>query len=47
MRSAWLCAISPIACLPIAHWYVLRGDWLWCGYLRGDSEHATHDEAHV
>mmetsp|Transcript_9841 Transcript_9841/g.30835 ORF Transcript_9841/g.30835 Transcript_9841/m.30835 type:complete len:339 (-) Transcript_9841:1235-2251(-) len=21
-----------MACLPIAHWYVLRGDWLWCGY---------------
>mmetsp|Transcript_33124 Transcript_33124/g.78562 ORF Transcript_33124/g.78562 Transcript_33124/m.78562 type:complete len:283 (+) Transcript_33124:1479-2327(+) len=21
----------PIACLPMAHWYVLRGDWLWCG----------------
>ena len=19
-------------CLPIAHWYVLRGDWLWWGY---------------
>ena len=22
----------PIACFPIAHWYVFRGDWLWCGY---------------
>ena len=21
----------PIACLPMAHWYVFRGDWLWCG----------------
>mmetsp|Transcript_9535 Transcript_9535/g.24257 ORF Transcript_9535/g.24257 Transcript_9535/m.24257 type:complete len:261 (+) Transcript_9535:1108-1890(+) len=21
----------PIACLPIADWYVLRGDWLWSG----------------
>ena len=21
----------PIACLPIALWYVLRGDWLWSG----------------
>ena len=23
---------AAIACLHIAHWYVLRGDWLWCGY---------------
>mmetsp|Transcript_6034 Transcript_6034/g.24450 ORF Transcript_6034/g.24450 Transcript_6034/m.24450 type:complete len:330 (+) Transcript_6034:1394-2383(+) len=22
----------PMACFPIAHWYVFRGDWLWCGY---------------
>jgi len=22
---------TPIACLPIADWYVLRGDWLWSG----------------
>ena len=21
----------PMACLPIALWYVLRGDWLWSG----------------
>lgn len=21
-----------IVCLPMAHWYVFRGDWLWCGY---------------
>jgi hypothetical protein len=21
----------PIACLPMALWYVLRGDWLWSG----------------
>ena len=21
-----------MACLPMAHWYVLRGDWLWWGY---------------
>mmetsp|Transcript_21416 Transcript_21416/g.68394 ORF Transcript_21416/g.68394 Transcript_21416/m.68394 type:complete len:360 (+) Transcript_21416:50-1129(+) len=32
IRSDWLYAIEPIACLPIAHWYVFRGDWLWCGY---------------
>uniref|UniRef100_A0A2M4B7C7 Putative secreted protein n=1 Tax=Anopheles triannulatus TaxID=58253 RepID=A0A2M4B7C7_9DIPT len=24
--------MMPIACFPIAHWYVLRGLWLWCGY---------------
>ena len=22
---------SPMACLPMADWYVLRGDWLWSG----------------
>lgn len=22
----------PMACLPIAHWYVFLGDWLWWGY---------------
>lgn len=32
MRSSWFMPIVPIACLPMAHWYVLRGDWLWCGY---------------
>ena len=32
IRSHWLRAIVPMACFPIAHWYVLRGDWLWCGY---------------
>mmetsp|Transcript_23654 Transcript_23654/g.82317 ORF Transcript_23654/g.82317 Transcript_23654/m.82317 type:complete len:210 (-) Transcript_23654:652-1281(-) len=31
MRSYWFSAIVPMACLPIAHWYVFRGDWLWCG----------------
>ena len=31
MRSYWFIAVVPIACLPIAHWYVLRGLWLWCG----------------
>jgi hypothetical protein len=24
----WLEAIAPIACLPIAHWYVFLGLWL-------------------
>eukprot|EP00982_Pelagococcus_subviridis_P011172 31065-Pelagococcus_subviridis.AAC.12 len=32
IRFSWLNAMFPIACFPIAHWYVLRGDWLWCGY---------------
>ena len=32
MRTPWLYATAPIACLPIAHWYVFRGDWLWWGY---------------
>jgi hypothetical protein len=31
-RSYWLMATVPMACLPMAHWYVFRGDWLWCGY---------------
>lgn len=26
MRSSWFMATVPIACLPMAHWYVLRGD---------------------
>ena len=28
----WLYPIVPIACFPIAHWYVFLGDWLWWGY---------------
>mmetsp|Transcript_40259 Transcript_40259/g.84186 ORF Transcript_40259/g.84186 Transcript_40259/m.84186 type:complete len:319 (+) Transcript_40259:552-1508(+) len=24
--------MAPMACFPMAHWYVLRGDWLWCGF---------------
>ncbi|KAG5457299.1 MAG: hypothetical protein BJ554DRAFT_2731 [Olpidium bornovanus] len=32
IRFSWLYAIAPIACFPMAHWYVLRGLWLWCGY---------------
>ena len=32
IRLCWLYATLPIACFPIAHWYVLRGLWLWWGY---------------
>jgi hypothetical protein len=31
MRSWQLVAYMPMACLPMADWYVLRGDWLWSG----------------
>ena len=24
--------LLPMACLPMAHWYVFLGDWLWFGY---------------
>ena len=30
-RRAWLNAVSPMACLPMAAWYVFLGDWLWSG----------------
>lgn len=32
MRFFWLYPMIPIACLPIAHWYVFLGLWLWWGY---------------
>jgi len=31
IRTDALVAYMPIACLPMADWYVLRGDWLWSG----------------
>ena len=31
-RMYWFKPTVPTACLPIAHWYVFRGLWLWCGY---------------